>query len=436
MQEKQKMSTFVIGAFVACLLAGCAAQTQYDDDALEHDEIAALENASALAPEQASGTSSFSSLGYKAADAGEYHTLAVRNDGKVFAAGSNYFGQLGNGSTSSTYGGAPNQIAGLSDITSVAAGAYHSLALTSTGQVWAWGGGGSGQLGNGTKTARQLSPVQISTLPPIKSIAAGSLHSLAIDVYNRVWAWGSNSSGQVGNGSYTNVLSPIRIPNLSATVVDGGENFSLALRTDGVVVAWGNNGYGQLARGNTISSTTPVVTQLTGITAISAGANHGIAVQGANLLAWGDNTFGELGIGTTSPSMSTTPVVSIGNPWWGLNPVAAGRWMTLVGSYDGFGPQPPGAYVYPWGYNAYGQLGQGTTTSTSQVSWPRVQYGNGNGVFLEESWVAPAALSAGGYHSVAIDWNGQVVAWGRNDFGQLGNGSTTNGVWASTTLFP
>jgi alpha-tubulin suppressor-like RCC1 family protein len=418
------------------LTLACTASDDIAEDPIRGESTAEIE--SNLAPQQGTTIASFSSLGYSAVAAGEYHTLALRKDGRVFAAGTNANGELGNGTQTTTYGGAPTQVISLSGVTAIAAGCNHSLALTATGEVWGWGYNHRGQVGVGA-VAKQLTPVKVSGLPTIKAIAAGCTHSMALDSAGYVWTWGYNVYGQLGNGNTTSSSSPFKITGFLASAIDGGEAFSLALRIDGTVMAWGNNAYGQLARGNTTSSTLPVITQLTGITGISAGANHGLAIKGNDVLAWGNNAQGAVGTGSTTPSIISSPQVIGSGFWWGLSATdfSAGRSFSLVGTSDGFGPPPPGWYIFDWGSNTYGQLGVGTTSSTLQIVGGGL-YSNEvfDIVFLEADYPVPITLSAGGYHSVAINHNGQVVAWGRNLFGQLGNGSTANTAWARTTLFP
>jgi alpha-tubulin suppressor-like RCC1 family protein len=425
-----------LALLLGTLTLACTVSDGVVEDAIQTES--AIEIESSLAPQQGTTTASFSSLGYSAVAAGEYHTLALRRDGRVFAAGSNANGELGNGTQTTTYAGAPTQVISLSGVTAIAAGCNHSLALTSTGEVWGWGYNYRGQIGSSALT-KQLTPIKVPGLPAIKAIAAGCSHSMALDTAGYVWTWGYNVYGQLGNGNTTGTSIPFKITGFVASAIDGGEAFSLALRTDGTVMAWGNNAYGQLARGNTTSSTLPAITKLTGITGISAGATHGMAIKGNDVLAWGNNAQGAIGTGSLTPSIISTPVITGSGYWWGLSPAdfSAGRSFSLVGTSDGFGPPLPGWYIFDWGSNTYGQLGIGTTSSTLQIVGGG-RYSNEvfDFIFLASDYPQPITMSAGGYHSVAIDNNRQVVAWGRNVFGQLGNGSTADTAWARATLFP
>jgi hypothetical protein len=155
----------------------------------------------------------------------------------------------------------------------------HSLALKDDGTVWAWGYNGYGQLGNGTNTDSNV-PVQVSGLTGITAIAWGGSHSLALKNDGTVWAWGYNGYGQLGNGTNTDSNLPVQVSSLTGiTVIAGGSRHSLALKNDGTVWAWGYNGYGQLGNGTNTDSNVPVqVSGLTGITAIAGGGYHSLAI--------------------------------------------------------------------------------------------------------------------------------------------------------------
>ncbi len=171
--------------------------------------------------------------------AGASHTLLLRGDGTVWAWGANGSGQLGDGTTL----GSPlrRQVAGLSRVKAVVAGANHSLALRGPeGSVWAWGANGSGQLGDGTTVARLL-PVQVMGLEGVVALASGSDHVLALTSGRTVLAWGRNSEGQLGDGSTLPSNTPLLVSGLDDVVaVAARGNHSLALRADGTVWAWGS----------------------------------------------------------------------------------------------------------------------------------------------------------------------------------------------------
>src|SRR3989304_5016513 len=244
--------------------------------------------------------------------AGQDHSLALKNDGTVWAWGYNLYGQLGNGNN--TNSNVPVQVAGLTGITAIAGGGRaHSLALRNDGTVWAWGFNTSGQLGNGTLTNNNV-PVPVSSLTAVTALAGGGNHSIALRNDGTVWAWGYNGYGQLGNGTFTNSNVPAPVSSLTAvTALAGGEGHSLALKNDGTVWTWGYNINGQLGNVTFTNSNVPVpVTSFTGVSAISSGDLHSLALKNdGTVQAWGNNASGQLGNGTFTNSNVPVPVSSL-----------------------------------------------------------------------------------------------------------------------------
>jgi len=260
--------------------------------------------------------------GVIAVAAGGEQSLALKSDGTVWAWGRNDVGQLGDGTTAERH--TPVQVHTLNGVTAIAAGQAHNLALKSDGTVWAWGGNDAGQLGDGTTTTPRPSPVQVHNLNGVTCVAAGDNHSLARKSDGTVWAWGGNGDGQLGDGNPTSFRpSPVQVHNLSGvTAVAGGAEYSLALKSDGTVWAWGADDLGQLGDGNPTSfRPSPVqVISLTGVTAIavSGEALHTLALKITSppfagiVEAWGWNFSGQLGDGTTVFSRpSPAPVATV-----------------------------------------------------------------------------------------------------------------------------
>jgi alpha-tubulin suppressor-like RCC1 family protein len=198
----------------------------------------------------------------------------------------------------------------------VSAGHAHTLALKSDGTVWSWGHNGFGALGDGSTTTRDL-PVQVG-ISEVQAIAAGYYHSLALKRDGTVWGWGYNSCGQAGGGNTNQQNLPVAVPGLTdvVAIAAGGANpgfifgHSLALKADGTVWAWGCNWYGQLGDGTTTPRTTPVqVVGLRGVSAIAVAGDASFAIEaggasGGSVWGWGYNSFGELGDGSTvSPTV-------------------------------------------------------------------------------------------------------------------------------------
>ncbi|MCL6577174.1 cadherin-like beta sandwich domain-containing protein, partial [Kyrpidia sp.] len=239
----------------------------------------------------------------------------------------------------------------------VSAGGGHSLVLTSDQTVWAWGDNTNGQLGDGTTTGRQT-PTPAQGLSSVAQVSAGESHSLALMSDGRVFAWGKNSSGQLGNNSTVDSNVPVQVQGLptNVTAVAAGGNHSLALTSDGRIYAWGSNSSGQLGDGTTNNATAaePVAGLLIGLNpvAVSAGKDHSLALmQDGTVYAWGGNSYGQLGNGTTTASKVPVQVTGLAN----VAAVSAGGYDSLALTSDG--------YVYAWGLNSSGQLGDGTTAN-------------------------------------------------------------------------
>ncbi len=240
---------------------------------------------------------------------GQLFSLALKSDGTVWAWGANPYGELGNGSTapSST---TPVQVSYLTGIIGVAAGTIHALAVKSDGTVWAWGGSQFGQVGNAITGDRTNLPFPIAGLRKIIAASAGGDHNLALKYDGTVWAWGGNSYGQLGNGTTSvSSINPVQVVGLDGvTAVAAGTFFSLALKSDRTVWAWGSNSYGQLGNGTTIDSSTAIqLSGLTGVIAIAAAGDHALALKSdGTVWTWGGNGAGQLGNGTVTNS--TIPV--------------------------------------------------------------------------------------------------------------------------------
>lgn len=241
--------------------------------------------------------------------AGDAFGVALVGDGTVRAWGRNAAGQLGNGTTTDST--SPVTVSGLTGVTAIAAGREHALALKDDKTVWAWGSNVDGQLGDGSTAAFASSPVQVKTaaatnLADVTVIGAGGYHSLAVTGAGTLKSWGLNSDGQLGNGTTTSsgFATDVSGPALGAIAqVVGGDHHSLARRSDGSVVwAWGAGTDGQLGNGASVSLAIPApVVGLTGVSDIAAGpsANHSMAIgAGGVVWTWGWNFYGQLGNGT------------------------------------------------------------------------------------------------------------------------------------------
>lgn len=297
---------------------------------------------------------------------GGTQSLALKNDSTLWAWGWNNNGQLGDGTTITRT--SPVQVHGLGNIgfltgiISAAGGGLHSMALKNDSTIWAWGLNMTGQLGDGTNTGK-TTPVQVNNLTGIFAIAAAPYHSLAMKNDSTVWAWGSNSRGQLGDGTNTDTNVPVQMiipPSGGIKAIAGGGEYTVILKNDGTVWASGNNTlYGVIGIGvwgNEYWTPLQVHGQgnigfLTDITAIAAGGYHCLALKNdGTVWAWGYNNFGQLGDGTTTAKNVPVQVSGL----TGITAIVGGYYYSLALKNDGT--------VWAWGNNGGGQLGDSTLT--------------------------------------------------------------------------
>jgi alpha-tubulin suppressor-like RCC1 family protein len=334
--------------------------------------------------------------GFAAIAGGWYHTVAVKTDGTLWAWGRNDSGQVGDGTTTMRVD--PTLVG--TGYAAVAAGSYHSVAVKS-GAVYAWGGNGTGQLGDGTISQR-LSPTPAVTLTSkVVAVSAGGEHSLALQEDGSLYSWGRNSYGQLGNGSTTQRTTPGYLGNDFASLA-AGSSHSLAVKRDGTLLGWGWNLHAQLGDGTSVVDRRLPVVVGTGFASAAAGAQHSLGLKAdGSLQAWGNNGDGALGDGTTTQRLA--PVL-VGT---GYAAIAAGNFHSAGVGDDGS--------LRLWGNNGFGQLGDGTTTRR----YAPVLLGDGI------RSVSTGGSSTWASHTVAIDVDGALHAWGSNESGQLGDGTTT-----------
>lgn len=245
----------------------------------------------------------------------------------------------------------------------------------------------------------------------IHSVSAGAYHTCAVTTAGGVMCWGSNRYGQLGDGTRVPRATAVDVVGLAGSVVavSAGGYHTCALSAEGAVSCWGYNDYGQLGDGTTTDRLTPVqvVGLDSGVVAISAGEEHTCAATTAGgAVCWGRNSYGQLGDGTSGPrNNSRAPVQVVG-----LTDVAA----VSAGAYHTCAVTTAGS-VSCWGRNTHGQLGNGSSGSHNGSARPVGVTGLDSGI---------AAVSAGGYHTCALSAEGGVMCWGRNLYGQLGDGSS------------
>lgn len=289
--------------------------------------------------------------------AGRQHTIVVKKDGTLQGFGANYNSQLGY-TYSWTYLPLSINIPGINNVKAAAAGVNFSAALKKDKTVWVWGYNPfdqklmDGVVNNpdGTQSAGQHIPEQVTGLANIKAIAAGDNYAAAINESGDLYMWGDNEFGQLGVGDNNPRYTPVKVASGIKSVAVS-DNHTVAVKVDGTVIAFGKNEMGQLGNGTNAPSNVPVnVIGLTNIKEVALGDDHSLALGEDGLIyAWGSNYQGRLGDGTVTAT--ATPVTL------GLNNVvaiAAGFAHSLALTGDG--------HVYSWGFNGKGQIGNGTMT--------------------------------------------------------------------------
>ena len=286
--------------------------------------------------------------------------------------------------------------------------------LFSEGNLLTWGLNSSGQLGDGTTTNRSSPGTVAGGGTNWKQVSMGGISTYGIKTDGTLWTWGSNFYGQLGDGTTTNRSSP-------GTVAGGGTNWkqvsggylsTAAIKTDGTLWTWGSNNNGQLGDNTTTSRSSPGTVAGGGTTwkqvsGCSYGCCAAIKADGT-LWTWGLNTYGQLGDGTTTDRSSPGTVAGGATNW---KQVSAGTYAMCAIKVDGT--------LWTWGYNGYGQLGDGTTTSRSS---PGTVAGGGTN-WKQVNIVTDAAASN---HVAAIKTDGTLWLWGDNEQGKLGDNTTSD----------
>lgn len=382
--------------------------------------------------------------------AGWAHTcalLAGKGGRRVECWGANHSGALGDGTL--IHRSTPVEVIGLDDdILAIGAGSDHACALRAGGGARCWGRNWSGQLGSGS-SLWQLLPAPVVNLPAdVQALAAGENHTCLLSgeapAAGGVQCWGSNEDGQLGDGSLINRYQPAAVSGLAAGVraIAAGNKHTCALSTAGGVQCWGSNATGQLGDGTELPSAVPVsvIGLGSGVQAIAAGKGHTCAVTGSGgVQCWGDNKGGQLGDGTQLNSKLPVDVVGLSS---GVRAVAAGLGVTcaltedgsvqcwgagrvgdgtrdqrtqpvkVVGLERGVQAVTAGNWhmcallenggVQCWGDNQFGQLGDGTRRE-NLVPVDVVRLGSG-----------VQAIEAGGDQTCAVRVDGSVHCWGAN----------------------
>jgi len=369
--------------------------------------------------------------------------VLVWKDMFISAWGYNVNGALGNKTILNSVFPVRTEMGGVlkdKTVVSLAAGYAFSAAVTTEGLVYTWGQNANGQLGDGTNTGR-TQPVQVDTGATsalngktVVAVACGSYFTLALTTEGRVYSWGENDYGQLGdgtNGAGTDKNLPVAVDVGAMSALNGktvvaiaaGLDHALALTSEGQVVSWGRNDFRQLGDNTTTSRNRPVFVN-TGVSSalngrvvvqISAGYLHNLVLTSTGVIAsWGSGGSGRLGDGTTNNGIIPITVNSAGSALLGKNiiSVSAGGEHSMALSADGL--------AFSWGENSNGQLGDGGTTDRLLAVAVDV---SGSSALMGK---VVTAISASLYHTIAIDNAGLVYGWGRGQYGRIGDGTQTS----------
>jgi|GEM_PF-892132 len=355
--------------------------------------------------------------------AGPLHSAVILNDGTMRTFGWNYVGALGDGTTTNrnvpvtlvppydTYTWTDVAAGGLIilDIFGNPSGDSHTAAVTTNGRLFTWGSNSSGQIGNNSTTGTST-PFQVvnSNGTPWASVSAGAYHTMAIDTAGNLWGWGGNGQGQLGLGDTNNRLTPTLIsttPTTTFTSVSAGYLFTVALDSQGNLWTWGGGGEGQLCDGTTSNRPIPALISSAVWNEIAAGTYHTLAMDGSGAVwASGGNGQGQLGLGDTNNLSTLTQITSPALTW---QLVSAGPMYSLGLASDGS--------LWSWGGGGEGELGLGDTNNRNIPTQ----------VGTDMDW---ANIETGGFHALATKSDGSLWAWGWGGQGQLGNGAGANSL--------
>ncbi len=381
----------------------CGSASQVGDAAISTEDFSIAADASAL---DATDAAPFVPAEASAVSVGGAFACGLTAGGGVRCWGYNSSGQLGDGTTQNR--NTPVDVIGLSSgVVSIAAGGAHVCAVLASGALVCWGSNTAGQLGDGSLASRSAPANVFGMSSNVASVVTGNLHTCAISTTGVGTCWGQNVVGQLGDATTSYKTKPTPISSLGANLsaVSAAELHSCAVSaTAGGAKCWGANDKGQLGDGTTTNTTYPlkyVVGFSSGAATISGTGSHScILAKTGGLSCWGQNTYGQLGDGSMAERDAPVAVAGLGS---GISSVSAGTGATCAIA---------SGTVSCWGFNQFGQLGDG---SHSDRTTPVTVSGLGTGVL---------SVSMGYYSACAITAMHQVRCWGSNSYGQLGDGST------------
>lgn len=291
-------------------------------------------------------------------EAGKSHSCGIKDDNSLWCWGYNYSGQLGINS----YTDQSSPMAAGSSWKAVTIGDAHTCGIKNDGTLWCWGSNYYGQLGLTANPYQMSTPDQVSPGTTWLSISAGGEFTCGIKSDRSLWCWGNNNSGQLGSGNIINYNVPKNESTASTdwSLVTGGRYHTCATKSNNILYCWGDNSYGQITGSGYKSSPAPI--SVDEWKTADMGYNHSCAIKvDGTLFCWGNNTNGQLGIGNTY-DFSVPAQAGTASDW---------RLISAGGQYSSNNYAHTCAInqsfnLYCWGYNIYGELGDGTTTSKSE----------------------------------------------------------------------
>ena len=339
--------------------------------------------------------------------------LLVRRDlfseGILWNWGFNTNGQLGDNTSSNRSSPVTTAGGGINWKQAATSGSF-SAGIKTDGRLWLWGYNLYGQLGDNTSSQR-TSPVNtVAGGTNWKQVALGASgsHAAAIKTDGTLWTWGSNTNGQLGDNTSSSRSSPVTTVGGQGSwkQTSAGGAHTAAIKTDGTLWSWGRNDYGILGDNTSSSRSSPVTTVAAGTTwkQVACGYLHTAAIKtDGTLWTWGRNDYGQLGDNTSSSRSSPVTTAGGGTNW---KQVACGAYHLAAIKTDGT--------IWNCGYNGYGNLGDETLVSKSSFVTP-----SGGG----RNW---KQVTCGGNHTAAIKTDGTLWTWGRDQYGQIGDNTSSN----------
>ena len=400
------VSTLAAGNDFACALTIAGAVQCWGNNTV--GQLGNGTTTAALAPAEVSGLGS----SVIALAAGVDFACAANSGGAVQCWGDNAAGQLGNDVVG--YSLKPVPVSGVRDAVAIAAGADFACALSAAGTVSCWGDNSHGQLGDGSTVSANRA-VAVHGIGTVTALSAGYGHACALDSIGQPWCWGQNARGQLGDGGRNDSEVPVAVSGLTGTImaIAAGRLSTCALNAAGAVQCWGDGAFGELGNGTTGGSLQPVTVLGLGGNATAIGASRGrdafCAVVGGALRCWGDQAIYVLYANT--PNLSDVPVEITGLDQ-GVTALALGAHHACIINGEGG--------VQCWGNDGHGELGDGTI-APGAVDGAAPAY---TALAMSVVGLSDAhAVTAGRDFSCALTAAGEVHCWGRNDHGQLGDGT-------------